>query len=181
MDVGCGSARKLMFSPPTEHRPTFTQLSEDLMLTQARLKERVIYNPDTGEFTWRINWNRSRAGERITARRGDGKQYFGSNMAFLYMTGRMPTMDMDHRNGDTSDDRWCNLREVTHQVNQQNRTRPNKNNKHGFLGVTPNGGGWAACLWVNGKHKHLGTYPTPQEAHQVYLKAKRELHEGCTI
>jgi len=27
----------------------------------------------------------------------------------------------------------------------------------------------------------IGTYKTPEEAHQIYLVAKREIHTGCTI
>ena len=40
---------------------------------------------------------------------------------------------------------------------------------------------YEACIKVNGKNKYLGNYSTPEEAHQAYLTAKRELHEGCTI
>ena len=40
---------------------------------------------------------------------------------------------------------------------------------------------YEACIKENGKNKYLGNYSTPEEAHQAYLTAKRELHEGCTI
>jgi hypothetical protein len=34
---------------------------------------------------------------------------------------------------------------------------------------------------VKGADKYLGCFATAAEANQVYLKAKRQLHEGCTI
>jgi hypothetical protein len=86
---------------------------------------------------------------------------------------------------DPFDNRFCNLRDVVKRVNQENRKKASSNNKSGFLGVSPNGKGWAATIntSVSGvrKHYYLGTFPTPIEAHKTYVKAKRNLHEGCTI
>jgi len=36
-------------------------------------------------------------------------------------------------------------------------------------------------LLIYNKEKHLGLFRTKEEAHQVYLNAKRELHTTCTI
>ena len=38
-----------------------------------------------------------------------------------------------------------------------------------------------ARIIVSGQRKYLGTFENPEDAAQAYLKAKRELHEGCTI
>ena len=40
---------------------------------------------------------------------------------------------------------------------------------------------YTAWITVAGKNTYLGTYPTPDEAHRVYLEHKRNLHKGCTI
>jgi hypothetical protein len=40
---------------------------------------------------------------------------------------------------------------------------------------------WAARLYTAGKQHRLGYRDDPHEAHQLYLAAKRKLHEGCTI
>lgn len=42
----------------------------------------------------------------------------------------------------------------------------------------PHGSGY---FEVKGKHQHLGTFDTPEEAHQAYIKAKRELHSFNTL
>jgi hypothetical protein len=34
---------------------------------------------------------------------------------------------------------------------------------------------------VNGKWHALGYFDTKDEAHAIYIEAKRRLHEGCTI
>jgi hypothetical protein len=40
---------------------------------------------------------------------------------------------------------------------------------------------YVSKLQTNGKQKWLGLFETPEEAHQAYLIAKRQTHEGCTI
>lgn len=63
----------------------------------------------------------------------------------------------------------------------QNQCRPKRDNSTGFLGVRPSGSRFSAKIVVNKKHIHLGSYLTPALAHEAYIKAKRELHPGCTI
>lgn len=120
------------------------------MLTTERLKELLHYNPQTGEF----HWLAGRQGVRnIACEAGD-------------------------INGVRSDNRWANLRMVSRSVNNQNQRRARKDNKSGLLGVRPNRARWAASIFVYGKKHHLGTYDTAEEAHAVYIKAKRGLHVG---
>lgn len=51
----------------------------------------------------------------------------------------------------------------------------------GLQGVSPKRGKFRARITVEGGERNLGVYDTAQEAHEVYLTAKRELHAGCTI
>ena len=75
----------------------------------------------------------------------------------------------DHINHDTLDHRRCNLRIVTNQQNSQNRRIKPK-------GYTKVGNTYRAGIKVNYKIIPLGVYNTPEEAHQVYLKARRIYH-----
>jgi hypothetical protein len=47
-----------------------------------------------------------------------------------------------------------------------------------FKGITYNKrrGKWIAEITKHGSGKYLGQYNTPEEAHEAYLCAKRELH-----
>lgn len=108
-----------------------------------------------------------------------GKQRFVHRIIYALHTGTLPKM-LDHINGDKADNRLINLRPATHALNSQN-VRPR--NRELPMGVqrghkSPN---YTAWLTINGETTYLGTYPTPDEAHQVYLKYKREHHVGCTI
>lgn len=94
------------------------------------------------------------------------------------MTGSWPKDQIDHINGDRTDNRFSNLRDVTNEINNQNKKRAQSNNRLGLLGVCHHQGGFRARIAVNGKSKCLGVYLTPELAHQVYLDAKRRLHHG---
>jgi len=99
----------------------------------------------------------------------------------MFYYGKYPSKDLDHINGNKSDNCIDNLREVTHRVNIQNEKKARVNSKTGLLGVSPQGDKYQAQIITNGKVKYLGIYETPEEGHQVYLSAKRELHEGNTL
>lgn len=51
-----------------------------------------------------------------------------------------------------------------------------RDSTHGLKGVKRNGNNWAAEIQHAGVRKHLGTYKTPQQAHEAYCRAAQELH-----
>jgi hypothetical protein len=166
-------------------------------LTHERLLAELDYNPDTGVFVWKSRGGKGRrpdgvAGTRHSAgythiclrRNGVGGFHFAHRLAWFYVHGCWPKGVIDHINGDRTDNRIANLRDVPVGVNAQNRRAPQTNSRSGVLGVC-----WKACRsrWLaqiktNGQRtKVLGTFRTKEEAEAAYLAAKRELHEGCTI
>jgi HNH endonuclease len=153
-------------------------------LTQAELKEHLHYDPETGIFT-RLKSIAHRVkigdiagclhvGSGYVNIRVFGIHYKAHRLAWLYIHGINPCNDIDHINGNRSDNRIINLRDVTRSVNKQNTRKCSSNNKSGFLGVRSTNGKFVALITI-------GTYDTPEEAHQAYLNVKRIIHTGCTI
>lgn len=161
-------------------------------LTQERLKEVLDYNSETGVFIWKIYSGRIKAGyvagninKRGYATIGiDGEIYRSHRLAWFYVYGKWPDDQIDHINGQRSDNRISNLRDVTNQVNAQNLKRATRvKTSTDYLGVykTTNIKPWRAQIDIDKKTRHIGYYKTPEEANEAYLKAKRMLHVGCTI
>ena len=160
------------------------------MLTQARLKYLFNYNPDTGVFTRLVAiGGKAQIGVIAGSSDKDGywrigierKMYPSHRLAWLYMTGKWPKKHIDHKNCNPSDNRFENLREATIKTNRQNIKKASIRNVLGVLGVTFYKGKFTSYIKVDGKSKNLGRFNTADEAHQAYVKAKRQFHEGCTI
>jgi hypothetical protein len=150
-------------------------------LTQTELKEILHYNPETGEF----NWIESKQGRKLNGFVGtidktngylriktNNKRYYAHRLAFLWMTGSFPIKQTDHRNHNRLDNRWINLRTVSRQENQRNRSL-NSNNKSGFVGVSwhKHANKWVAQIRINGKLKYLGLFTDLAEAIDTRKKA----------
>jgi len=158
-----------------------TQDGEDQMLTQARLKELLEYNPETGIFVRKISYARVYRGQEITAIDSKGyitagidrKRYRAHRLAFLYMTGSWPKNQVDHINHQKTDNRWANLRDVTGSQNQRNRCA-HKNNKSGVMGVIKYRGRWVSQITVNGRNITLGSFEELSEAIICRKAAEKE-------
>lgn len=156
-------------------------------MTQKRLKVLLRYDPKSGMFIHLTQPNgRVKAGSIAghLSTKGyvvlgvDGKVYKAHRLVWLYVHGAWPKGQIDHMNGDKSDNRVENLRPVLQVTNSENISRPRKDNKSGYLGVSPRGSRWQAQIRAQGKVRHLGFYSSPVEAHTAYCKAKAELHPG---
>lgn len=158
-------------------------------LTADRLRELLIYDPETGFFNWRVRRGRAQVGDRAGSpdARGylqiqvDGTNHHAHRLAVIYQTRAWPEFTVDHKNGVVDDNRYTNLRDIPHRANVENQRACQSRNASGLLGVSPAGTRWRATLGVSGSQKHLGCFETPEDAHEAYVKAKRELHAGCTI
>lgn len=161
-------------------------------LPREKVQALFNYNPDTGALTWRGDsgrWGRIKAGTEAGAActggyrqvRVDGRLRMVHRLAWIHANGPICTEMIDHINGDRQDNRLCNLRQATREMNTQNIKRANSRSSHGFLGVSRQGNRWRAEISVKNRQQFLGYFPTPEAAQAVYLTAKRQLHEGCTI
>jgi len=141
------------------------------MLAHERLLELLSYDPDSGHFR-HIKKRRgvkhgSIAGALMPAGyvyiAVDGRKYYGHRLAYFYMKKEWPD-EVDHINGDRSDNRWCNLRNASRQQNATN-TGAYSNNSSGYRGVSKTCvGTWRAEIQRHGKYHHLGCFKTKEEA-----------------
>lgn len=141
------------------------------------------YDPETGVFRWRKSSRNTKPGQVAGYCAGgyrqigvNGTVYFAHRLAFLYMTGEWPAHDVDHRNGDRSDNSWANLRSASRSENNQN-LGSRSDNRCGAKGVWANVyGSFSAQIQIRGTRHWLGNHPTIEAATAAYLRAKRELH-----
>lgn len=148
------------------------------MITQEQLKELLDYNPDTGIFLRLKSKNQHKAQTAAGSVHHEGyiriqiskKIYAGHRLAWLYVYGEFPDCKIDHINGNTSDNRICNLRLANDIENARNRKIKSTSNS-GFKGVSKHLDLWRARYTSNGKTYNLGLFETKELASQAYEDA----------
>ena len=145
-----------------------------MKLSQDSLKELLRYEPTTGTFVRRVsNSNSVKAGDTAGSKhpagyhyiRVKGQRYASHRLAFLYMEGKFPPAEVDHINGDPSDNRWENLRPATRKENMRN-IKISKRNTSGHTGVywSKEKRRWRVQIGCAGKKTHIGYYHSKAEA-----------------
>lgn len=143
------------------------------------LKEYFKYEPSTGKLFWNKRpsnrvvidsevGNYNDQGYKVC--RFKGKALRVHRIVWAVSKGEHPTEFIDHINGDKGDNRLTNLRVVSNAENLQNMKNSKGYTYHRKLNK------WMAQIVVNKEYKYLGVFNTEHEAHEAYLKAKKELH-----
>lgn len=155
--------------------------------SQAELQARLNYDPESGIFVWKnnpnkpVSWNQRYAGRRAGGARPttrvirlDRVDFLEHRLAFLYMVGYMPH-EVDHKNGDPHDNRWDNIREVTHAENMQNQ-KVYSSSSSGYPGVNwhPAVNAWQARIQINGIRHDLGRFTDMEKAIQARKNAEQQ-------
>lgn len=154
-------------------------------LTAERVRELFDYDQSTGVLRWRVHMKNSRvaagqvAGWKTT--RGyiqvwlNRRHHKAHRLIWLHVHGVWPPAHIDHRDGDTSNNRLDNLRLANGTQNQANQRR-GRGNTSGFKGVSwhRQKGKWQALIKFNGKKQHLGYHLTAELAHAAYVAAARK-------
>jgi hypothetical protein len=151
------------------------------MLNQKDLKELLEYRND-GYLIRKIKTaNRVKVGDIAGCNTGngyqkirvDGKQYLSHRLIFFWHYGLLPK-EVDHINGDTSDNRIENLRAADRSHNAKNRGLSIKNTS-GFTGVVQDKirKKWKAQIMVDRKNILLGRFDNLQEAINIRNKAEK--------
>lgn len=160
-------------------------------LTAAALRAALQYDQSSGLFTRKQTRGSAKAGAVAGCLMNKGyfvirigtKLHLAHRLAWLYVNEVWPTGQIDHINGNRLDNRIANLRDVTPEVNSQNqRVARSASGLMGAYASKQRGKiRYKSSISVCGRPKALGTFDTPEAAHNAYVAAKRRLHEGCTI
>lgn len=152
------------------------------MITQNRIKELLIYNPTTGNFTRRNNGGIAGSDSSVYSNIYlDGTMYQSHRVAWLYVYGYWPENDIDHINRDKHDNRISNLREVSRQCNARNTGNRSSNNS-GVKGVSfcNTHRKWAVYIRTNKGRANMGLFSDFDEAVCVRLAAEQfEDYDNC--
>jgi len=156
----------------------------------------IDYDPETGVLTWRERpremfcseriwkaWNTRRAGKiAFTAVNAHGyhvgaifrRNYLAHRVIWLIMTGDWPTDEIDHIDHNPNNNRWANLRAVTHQENCLNQ-RMRSTNTSGVSGVFYDAtkGKWIAHIHADGRAKNLGPFSNIADAAEARSAAEK--------
>lgn len=150
-------------------------------ITQAALKRIFHYNPETGAFTNLrpgVGGMRVKHGYLYLAIRG--REFRAHRVAWFYMTGKEPPRIIDHENRRKLDNRWVNLRELTHAQNCANNDRV-IGSRTGLVGVWAYRDRFQACISVKGKRKYLGVFATAEEASAAFRAASDARERGVLV
>jgi hypothetical protein len=156
-------------------------------LTAETLRQLLDYNPETGNFHWKVVRRSAHGATKIGGIAGHrmkigyitigilGSMYTAHRLAFLWMNGEWPTHHVDHVNRDPACNAWANLREATHKQNHENRVA-RRDSTTGILGVYQRSPGvWQAKIKHNRKSYHLGCFKSPEEAEAARKAAEASL------
>lgn len=143
------------------------------------------YDPESGVLRWRENpdrpasWNTRYSGQ--TAGSLDSKGYLRASIkkvryavhriAFALFNGRDSEYEIDHRDGDKTNNRGSNLREASHKQNMRNRIPSSGRSLP--KGVTLHGRRkkYQAVIHVDGMAHYLGLFVTVEDAKAAYAAA----------
>lgn len=162
----------------------------DEILSAQQLRERLSYDPETGVLRRRRAIRGSAANSIVGCDSGrgyikvavHGRRYYAHRLIWLWMTGQWPDADVDHINGNPSDNRWVNLRAATRSQNLQNLIHKPAG-ASGVRGVTWDARNqrWRAQLRVNKTYVDVGRFESIEDAERAYLAAKRKNHEFSNV
>jgi hypothetical protein len=158
-------------------------------ISQGEIKAHIAYDHLTGAFTWATSRVGVKAGKPAGNISPTGYRricinrvlYLAHRLAWVYVTGTWPTGDIDHIDGNPSNNAFSNLRDVPTAMNVQNVHKARSDTKHSSLigvGFHKRDGLWRARIRAGGKRRTVGYFSTEAEAGAAYLAAKQAMHAG---
>lgn len=145
-------------------------------LSRERLVKVLVYDQNTGHFTWRISRKKCTPGKFAGAMGGSGylairidyERYSAHRLAWLYVHGCWPPHEIDHIDGNKLNNAIANLRAARRWDNAANIGAP-KNNTSGIKGIRKKGRRWSADFMHVGRKIHVGSFGTQEDAAEALV------------
>jgi len=140
---------------------------------------KAVVDEDDYEFLNQFKWHALIQGENIYAcryqTRNKKQRYVRMHRAILGVYNS--SIDVDHINRNTLDNRKSNIRMALHYENLRNRSKQ-KNNTSGYKGVSWHKQlrRWSVRIKHNGKYHSIGTYYDKRDAALAYNVAAHIFH-----
>lgn len=151
-----------------------------------RVRSLFDFDPETGVLSWKNSVSHRSAGKRVgNALLKDGyrrvsvddSSWAEHRIIWLYVHGFWPPEEIDHINGNRTDNRILNLRLANRSQNASNARKPITNSSgYKGVGLHKHHGRmrWRASICVNGKQRTLGHRDRPEDAYKLYCEAARK-------
>jgi len=152
------------------------------MLNYKKAIELYDYCPNTGIVRSKVKRRQAEVGTILGSPHGKGyltvwyinRNYFLHRVIWLLVTGNWPRQEIDHIDGNRSNNSWANLREASTFVNTKNQ-KMRESNSSGVIGVSRSSSvskPWRATIVVNRNQINLGNFKTVEEASISRKKAE---------
>jgi len=150
-------------------------------MVEDTLKDRCIYNPETGEITWKSTNKRAIEGTKATSLSSNGYliikithegtryAFMAHRVAWLLQTGSWPLGVIDHVDRDKVNNSWDNIRDCSQSQNTARRKTIERKLPRGV--VYHYKASKKNPYMVQLKNKCLGYYATAEMASEAYEKA----------
>lgn len=158
------------------------------------------YHAENGTVTWRVRptghffraqdcapWNKRYASRAAGTVRKTPIEYvylrimnenwLAHRVIYKMVTGNEPINEVDHRDTDSLNNRWSNLREATEHENNRNTTKK-RDTFFPLKGVVKSvtDGKYQSRVYINGRQIWLGTFDSMEAAHDAYCDAAKMYH-----
>ncbi len=144
--------------------------------TQEYLRERFTYDEEAGVLIWRTHLRTARYVGTVAGRIGNRgyrqinlnkKAYQAHRLIWVYLNGEIPKgLEIDHIDGDKTNNRIDNLRLATRTQNRWNRKEKGYRFKDNH---------WEVSVGHLGKYIYVGFFKTEEEAEKAYKDKCKEL------
>lgn len=153
------------------------------------LEKSFSYDRETGLLYWRARddrrpqWNGRFAGQRAggpSPSHGRIVVNLGRRLVLAHRViwkmvhGEDPPLDIDHIDGDPTNNRLSNLRLATKHQNLRNAKRHRGKALPKGVTLDKKRGNYRANIYIAGRQRHLGNFDDPAQAHAAYCAAARE-------